>query len=68
MPTPFDARRVHALDTLTAVVCDLAGIVGAFYRALRKDGLSVADARALTIGLLTVLWAHFAQAEGSDVE
>jgi hypothetical protein len=58
---------VHALDTLTAVVRDLAGIVGAFYRALRKDGLSVADARALTIGLLSVLWAHLATPEVTDV-
>lgn len=63
MRTPFHARRIHALDTLATLAADLAGVVGAFYRALRKDGLSAADARVLTVGLLTILWTHLAMPE-----
>ncbi|MCO4101114.1 MAG: hypothetical protein HEQ38_17305 [Gemmatimonas sp.] len=45
---PEDVQRTHAVETLGGLARDIAHPVAVFYRALRDEGLSPEDARAIT--------------------
>lgn len=66
---PNEVRRIHALDTLSALARDVASPVAAFYRQLRdSEGLSREEAVPLAAALTRAIWDHLAtpHKEASD--
>jgi predicted DNA-binding protein len=44
MPTPEEAKRTHAVDTLGAVARDLSHPVAVYFRSLLEEGLETDEA------------------------
>lgn len=64
MPTPDEAKRTHAVDTLGAVARDLSHPVATYFRALCDEGLEPDEALYLAADFARKLLDDIANPRG----